>query len=170
MISKYFNILNLNANKNNTVKEYKPIQNIYFYDPEYIKKDLINRINHQKFMKNDYFTIEYLNKNYNDDTTIYLNNNKNIFLNSNYKQKFNLNFIHKNYKYLKNKIESVDDEIEITEKKSVKDGLYNDDEIDEIDEIDIDKKIFKNESITIQNSIFAIIISITVLFIKLKLF
>ena len=121
-------------------------------------------------MKNDYFTIEYLNKNYNDDTTIYLNNNKNIFLNSNYKQKFNLNFIHKNYKYLKNKIESVDDEIEITEKKSVKDGLYNDDEIDEIDEIDIDKKIFKNESITIQNSIFAIIISITVLFIKLKLF
>ena len=167
MISKYFNILNLNANKNNTVKEYKPIQNIYFNDPEYIKKDLINKINHQKFMKNDYLTIEYLNKNYNDNTTIYLNNNKNNFLNSNYEKKFNLNFINKNYKYLKEEIEPPENVIEVTEKKSIKDGLYNQDEIDEING---NRKILKDKSITTNNSIFAIIILMTVLFIKLKLF
>ena len=176
MIKYYFNRLPIYENKYNNfpiVQEYQKINDIHFNNIECLKKDILNKIKYNCFNKNDYFTIEYLNKNYENEAIEYLNENKKELL----KKKFNLNFVPKNnFKYIRKNIYDNEDEdedneklMELRRKYKIKKGLYNDiddDFCNEIEENNIENKEKKNK---FNKYIYALLISFTVIFIKIKL-
>ena len=123
---KFKEYKNLMSNKIIKTYETEKIDDRYFYDINYLKKDLQNKFNNNQLNKNEYFKIEYFQKKYPEDQYFQKISNQISYS----KKKCNVQFLRKD-----KIIEEEDDDDTTYFNNHIKDGIYIED-IEEIEEIE----------------------------------